>query len=186
MSTFNYLDAISIYLRLVSPKMKVKQWNLEKNWRYHSILHNHLPELPFRKHRSLHFSWKPESVYRSSSSTMQPFCLKQPSPPKGVPNAPSAWKGSPSCPTSSHPQPIFPSRWLQIILQMLEQMSLPQGMLWWLGPIPSLYALFISITALRQFGIIHLFVPLFTKLVSTHLHKDKDCIWITHHWHPLL
>lgn len=98
MSTFNYLDAISIYLRLVSPKMKVKIRNPENIWRYHSILHNHSPELLFRKHRSLHSNWKPESVYHSSSSTRQPFCFKQPSPPKGMPDPPSAWKGSPPSP----------------------------------------------------------------------------------------
>lgn len=107
MSTFNYLDAISIYLRLVSSKMKVKMWNLENIWRYHSILHNHLLELPFRKHRCLHSNWKPQSVYHSSSSTMKPFCLKQPSPPKGMPDALSAWKGSPTSPqlTSLHSRP---------------------------------------------------------------------------------
>lgn len=62
--------------------------------------------------------------------------------------------------------------------------ALPRG-IWWQVPW-SCAALFLSSTVLRQFAIIHLCEPLFTNYLSTCVHKDKNCLWITHRWQPIL
>lgn len=160
MSTFNYLDAISIYLRLVSPKMKVKIRNLENIWRYRSILHNHSPELPFRKHRSLHSNWKPESVYHSSSSTRQHSASSNHLLQKGCLILPLPGKAALPPRSPAYFLEFWAPTFHQITGQMLEQMPLPQGMLWWLGPIPSLCALFLYSYPLQRWDSFELYIYL--------------------------